>query len=82
MSRIGFDCSFRRQTSIGFAGWVTYEMKNRKSEWNAITCMLAKYAEFANVGGNRTGGFGVTRLALKYSNLQHTPLKREAGLKV
>jgi len=32
---------------------------------NNITCMLAKYAEYANVGGNKTGGFGVTSLALK-----------------
>jgi len=23
--------------------------------------MLAKYAEYANVGGKKTGGFGVTR---------------------
>ena len=42
-------------------GWVTYEIKDRESEWNDVTCMFAKYAEFANVSENRTGGFEVTR---------------------
>jgi len=28
-------------------------------------CMLAKYAEYANVGGNKTGGFGVTKFLSK-----------------
>jgi len=23
--------------------------------------MLAKYAEFSNIGGNKTGGYGVTK---------------------
>jgi len=55
----------KRKKATGFVGWVTYEIKDRESEWNKITCMLAKYAEYANVGGNRTGGFGVVRLALK-----------------
>jgi len=30
-----------------------------------VACMLAKYAEYANIGGNKTGGFGVTNLMLK-----------------
>jgi CRISPR/Cas system endoribonuclease Cas6 (RAMP superfamily) len=30
-----------------------------------MTQVLATFAEFANVGGNRTGGFGVVRLVLK-----------------
>jgi hypothetical protein len=42
-------------------GWVTYEIKDRESEWNDTTCMFAKHAEFANVSENRTGGFEVTR---------------------
>jgi CRISPR/Cas system CSM-associated protein Csm3 (group 7 of RAMP superfamily) len=27
--------------------------------------MLAKYAEFSNIGGNKTGGYGVVKM---YSN--------------
>jgi CRISPR/Cas system CSM-associated protein Csm3 (group 7 of RAMP superfamily) len=36
-------------------------MKDKESEWNRITCMLAKYAELANIGGNKTEGYGVTK---------------------
>jgi CRISPR-associated endoribonuclease Cas6 len=54
----------RNKKATGFEGWVKYEMKNTESEWNKMTCALAKYAEFASVGGNRTGGFGVTRTVL------------------
>lgn len=46
----------RKKKATGFVGWVTYEMRDKESEWNRITCMLAKYAEFANVGG---GGIGL-----------------------
>jgi CRISPR-associated endoribonuclease Cas6 len=52
----------KRKKATGFVGWVTYEMKDKESEWNRITGMLAKYAEYANIGGNKTGGFGVTKL--------------------
>jgi len=55
----------RRKKATGFVGWVTYELKDLESEWNRITCMLAKYAEYANVGGNKTGGFGVTKFVPK-----------------
>jgi len=51
----------RKKKATGFVGWVTYEMKDKGSEWNRITCMLARYAEYANIGGNKTGGYGVTR---------------------
>jgi hypothetical protein len=30
-----------------------------------VRCMLAKFAEYANVGGNKIGGFGVSRLMPK-----------------
>jgi len=55
----------KRKKVTGFVGWVTYELKDKESEWNKVTCILAKFAEYANVGGNRTGGFGVVRLALR-----------------
>jgi CRISPR/Cas system endoribonuclease Cas6 (RAMP superfamily) len=34
-------------------------------EWNNVTCVLAEFAEYSNVGGNRTGGFGVIRFLSK-----------------
>jgi CRISPR-associated endoribonuclease Cas6 len=52
----------KHKKATGFVGWVTYELKDKKSKWNKTTHMLAKYAEYANIGGNKTGGFGVTRL--------------------
>jgi len=52
----------RQKKATGFVGWVTYELKDLESEWNKITCMLAKYAEYANIGGNKTGGFGVVKM--------------------
>ena len=54
----------QRKKAKGFVGWVTYE-KDKECEWNKIMYMLVKFAEYANVGGNRTGGFGVVRAALK-----------------
>jgi len=39
-------------------------MKDLKSEWNKVTVMLAKYAEYSNIGGNKTAGYGVTKFAL------------------
>ncbi|MEM3736587.1 MAG: CRISPR system precrRNA processing endoribonuclease RAMP protein Cas6 [Candidatus Bathyarchaeia archaeon] len=53
----------KQKKAVGFVGWVTYELKDKESWWNKITCMLARFAEYANVGGNRTGGFGVTKFA-------------------
>ena len=53
-----------RKKATGFVGWATYEMK-AKDEWNKATCMLARFAEYSNIGGNRTGGFGVTKFFVK-----------------
>jgi len=55
----------RARKVTGFVVWVTCEIKDEESEWNKMTQVLARFAEFANVWGNRTGGFGVVRLALK-----------------
>ena len=52
----------RNKQTAGFAGWVWYEMVDLEGEWNKITCMLAKFAEFAGIGGNRTGGFGLVKV--------------------
>jgi len=55
----------KRKKVTGFVGWVTYELKDLKSEWNKVTVMLAKFAEYANIGGNKTGGFGVVKTQQK-----------------
>jgi len=60
----------RAKKVTGFVGWVTYEMKDKESEWNKITCMLAKYAEYTNVGGNKTGGFGVVKIQQKLRGME------------
>jgi hypothetical protein len=39
--------------------------RDKESERNKTTCMLAKYTEYANIGGNKTGGFGETKSFLK-----------------
>jgi len=53
-----------RKKATGFVGWTAYEVK-AKDEWNKVTCTLAKFAEYSNIGGNRTGGFGVTKSVAK-----------------
>jgi CRISPR-associated endoribonuclease Cas6 len=55
----------KAKKAVGFVGWAMYELKDKESEWNRITCMLAKYAEYANIGGNKTGGFGVVKMQQK-----------------
>ena len=52
----------REKKAVGFIGWCAYEMKDLKSEWNRVTVMLAKYAEYSNIGGNKTAGYGATRV--------------------
>ena len=49
-----------KKKATGFMGWTTYAMKSN-DEWNKFTQTLAKLAEYSNIGGNRTGGFGVTK---------------------
>ena len=51
----------REKKATGFVGWVVYEL-GAEDEWNRITQALAKFAEYSNIGGNRTGGFGVTKM--------------------
>ncbi|MBC7129856.1 CRISPR-associated endoribonuclease Cas6 [Candidatus Bathyarchaeota archaeon] len=51
-----------RKKATGFMGWTTYEIGDQKSPWNKTTQTLAKFAQYSNIGGNRTGGFGVTKM--------------------
>ncbi len=55
----------KTKKATGFEGWVRYELKDNENEWNKVTFMLARFAEYANVGGNKTGGFGLARLVLR-----------------
>ena len=55
----------REKKATGFVGWVVYEL-GAEDEWNRITQALAKFAEYSNIGGNRTGGFGVTKVKIQH----------------
>ena len=48
----------RNKKATGFTGYVTYELKDKENTWNKTTYMLARYAEYANVGGNKTAAYG------------------------
>ena len=48
----------RNKKATGFTGYVTYELKDKENPWNKTTYMLARYAEYANVGGNKTAAYG------------------------
>ena len=48
--------------ATGFTGWITYELKDKENPWNKTTHMLAHYAEYANISGNKTAAYGQTKL--------------------
>ena len=54
----------REKKATGFTGWIEYEL-GADDEWNNVTQALAKFAEYSNIGGNRTGGFGVARAKIE-----------------
>ena len=57
------DCTFvRNKKATGFTGYVTYELKDKENQWNKTTHMLAHYAQYANIGGNKTAAYGQTTL--------------------
>lgn len=51
-----------KSMKIGFVGWCAYKIDEGQDDsgFSLITNKLAKFAEFSNVGMERTGGFGVT----------------------
>ena len=60
------DCTFvRNKKATGFTGYVTYELKDKENQWNKTTHMLAQYAEYANIGGNKTAAYGQIKFMLK-----------------
>ena len=60
----------REKKAVGFMGWCAYEMKDLESEWSKVTVMLAKYAEYSNIGGNKTAGYGVTKIKYNLSKFR------------
>jgi CRISPR-associated endoribonuclease Cas6 len=52
----------KNQRTAGFTGTVTYELGDKENPYNKITYMLAQYAEYANIGGNKTAAYGQTKL--------------------
>lgn len=52
----------RNKKATGFMGLTTYELNDIESPWNKITNMLAHYAEYASIGGNKTAAYGQTKL--------------------
>jgi len=43
-SKLGKLAVMWSKKATGFVGWVTYAVKDKESEWDRVTYMLAKYA--------------------------------------
>jgi CRISPR-associated endoribonuclease Cas6 len=54
----------RNKKATGFTGTITYKIDDKENPYNKTTHMLAKYAEYANIGGNKTAAYGQTKLQL------------------
>jgi len=52
----------QKRRVIGFVGTTTYLLENREIE---ETISILKIAEYTNIGGNRTGGFGAIQISFK-----------------
>ena len=52
----------KNKRTAGFTGTVTYDLGDKENPYNKTTHMLAKYAEYANIGGNKTAAYGQTKL--------------------
>ncbi len=46
---------------IGFKGWVNYKIYSEEKKYQMWIDVLAKFAEFSNIGGGRTAGFGCVK---------------------
>jgi len=53
----------KNQRTAGFTGTVTYELGDKENPYNKTTHMLAQYAEYANVGGNKTAAYGQAKIS-------------------
>jgi len=52
-----------KSMKIGFVGWCAYRIddSSENSQFRLITNKLAKFAEYSNIGMERTAGFGVVK---------------------
>ena len=60
----------RNKKATGFTGTVTYELGDKENPYNKTTHMLAQYAEYANIGGNKTAAYGQTKLVMERLSLK------------
>ena len=52
----------KNQRTAGFIGTITYEIGKKENPYNKTTHMLAHYAQYANIGGNKTAAYGQTKI--------------------
>jgi CRISPR-associated endoribonuclease Cas6 len=50
-----------KSLKIGFVGWCAYRMNDKETGFGLTTNKLARFAEYSNVGMERTAGFGVVK---------------------
>lgn len=50
-----------KSLKIGFVGWIAYRMDDKGTGFSRVTSKLARFAEYSNVGMERTAGFGVVK---------------------
>ncbi len=55
---------FGKKKATGFKGWVEYSLQEL-DDGNRLTVSLTRFARYSNIGGNRTGGFGVIAFAVQ-----------------
>jgi CRISPR-associated endoribonuclease Cas6 len=51
-----------KKAATGFTGTITYKLDNKENTYNKTTHMLSKYAEYTNIGGNKTAAYGQTKI--------------------
>jgi CRISPR-associated endoribonuclease Cas6 len=50
-----------KSMKIGFVGWSAYRVDDNGTGFGLVTSKLARFAEYSNVGMERTAGFGVVK---------------------
>nr|MDO8098767.1 CRISPR-associated endoribonuclease Cas6 [Candidatus Njordarchaeota archaeon] len=60
--------------TVGFIGFCNYHCDEASSPYAKLTHTLCRFAEYANVGGNRSSGFGVVKFVPKEKKMEE--LKR------
>lgn len=66
----------RGRVVVGFIGNVTYQIQNSDRHLSPLTYALARFAEFCNVGKNRTAGLGRVMIRSDYYHREKTSSHR------